>query len=1338
MNMRKMLVGHLCRNWKENVFNVNLECGYKSTDVKGTIQINIKEVPNRYSDSKSRRQSKIVRIPIETVANPGMNNIPKYIDAVLSINNVEDHLNQIYPQELEIKETTQMNRSVSYINTNVEESDVGQGEIMGGSVKENGAFLLEEAAECANYAYQRGCAVQHHRKTDDVPLPPPQYDCQRNVVRIERNPSGNRKRIRRNRRRQKRLTAIIADDDITWDLGYIPFNFTSSMIFTNDYPNNVMGRIRAMNHYHYWTCLRFLQWTPTLHEELGLNHNNYLDHKLTETSGCSSVLGNRGEAGQTIYTCWDNAAVHEYGHALGQAHEHRNTLGNEHITVNYDNIATVFQPQFIARDIHAVVDYDGYDLTSQMHYNVYDGAQNGRKVFTVHDPDDEFLITRGDPYDYYLMMEVSTSHDCQDLVCENFTLICEHDGYISYIRDRCTCRCPDGLDPVTGCTTKYDGDRTLVDVNWPWGSFTLLATNIHDGCPKGFYHGSLVHPTTYFDDAKTSVTSNGNVEYGEEYDVNMNVSFGFCTKRFTAYDGVSPSWPKGSYCIYKSSEVCPEDFVYGNICYVESLQAKDLKGDIPDGNFSSSYIIYEFCCRKDPDVDISTSLSLPNDTPFILFQSQDGCHPVEGMEHTQQWFKIKTPGMILGMVPWRQSGAMYYCYYEPNSYDTSADVSLWPSESFTFLSAEQGCPEGFLSGQFTEYSPKFTLSDPFTISSLLEPGGTALHHSFCTKGTSSSVPSGTKWMPGQYCVLAANGYCPEGFERGSVEFEDSGPSDSVIGVIPDVNMTATTTTLNFCCREDGFARNPIILPTSEPFTMFPIRAWGGRQCQKVLDMTVSDQFYTIQTDSVVKTGVYPQMSKSWKTHHVHVCVYYPTKYDCGGVIDMDDMNSEVIVESPNNGTHYLTDKTCYWHIMSPPESRILINFDSFDLVENEDGTCNDCLEIRNKKPGYFGECLCGTHLKHTIVSELNWAALTFYSSISKSRADSEKCFIGKGETYRGTVNYTKRNYKCLNWTEVTHCEHSPYRPDDLDDDLRSNYCRNPGDGTRPWCYIQADGCKRDYCDVCGIERCYDEFFDCADRLAEDSSFCENDPEAFRGCRQTCNLCANIEEEPAIDKECGPPIVPYDADPIDPIESSYSYGDMVTFECKNDNRTIQTRTCLSDGSWSLSNDMGGFVCGRCPYGWTPFGLNCYKWFNLQEDRPTAKQICASESASLASVRSDEHVQVLRRLTPGAQRFWIGLEDGSWDEDGSTVYYTNYDWGRKSFERGSVEFEDSGPSDSVIGVIPDVNMTATTTTLNFCCREDGFARNPIILPTSEPFTMFPIRAWGGRQCQKVLGK
>lgn len=39
---------------------------------------------------------------------------------------------------------------------------------------------------------------------------------------------------------------------------------------------------------------------------------------------------------------------------------------------------------------------------------------------------------------------------------------------------------------------------------------------------------------------------------------------------------------------------------------------------------------------------------------------------------------------------------------------------------------------------------------------------------------------------------------------------------------------------------------------------------------------------------------------------------------------------------------------------------------------------------------------------------------------------------------------------------------------DLDDGLDHNYCRNPGDGTSPWCYVHRDNCGRNYCDPCGL------------------------------------------------------------------------------------------------------------------------------------------------------------------------------------------------------------------------------------------------------------------------------
>ena len=39
----------------------------------------------------------------------------RYIDDVLSLNNISDHLHSIYPSELEIKDTTDTDESASYL-----------------------------------------------------------------------------------------------------------------------------------------------------------------------------------------------------------------------------------------------------------------------------------------------------------------------------------------------------------------------------------------------------------------------------------------------------------------------------------------------------------------------------------------------------------------------------------------------------------------------------------------------------------------------------------------------------------------------------------------------------------------------------------------------------------------------------------------------------------------------------------------------------------------------------------------------------------------------------------------------------------------------------------------------------------------------------------------------------------------------------------------------------------------------------------------------------------------------------------------------------------------------
>ena len=66
---------------------------------------------------------------------------------------------------------------------------------------------------------------------------------------------------------------------------------------------------------------------------------------------------------------------------------------------------------------------------------------------------------------------------------------------------------------------------------------------------------------------------------------------------------------------------------------------------------------------------------------------------------------------------------------------------------------------------------------------------------------------------------------------------------------------------------------------------------------------------------------------------------------------------------------------------------------------------------------------------------------------------------GNGADYDGTVGETENNQKCARWDE---------QPEDLitPELIHHNFCRNPDESDRPWCYI-ANGTygERDYCEI---------------------------------------------------------------------------------------------------------------------------------------------------------------------------------------------------------------------------------------------------------------------------------
>ncbi|XP_065145785.1 galactose-specific lectin nattectin-like [Paramisgurnus dabryanus] len=84
--------------------------------------------------------------------------------------------------------------------------------------------------------------------------------------------------------------------------------------------------------------------------------------------------------------------------------------------------------------------------------------------------------------------------------------------------------------------------------------------------------------------------------------------------------------------------------------------------------------------------------------------------------------------------------------------------------------------------------------------------------------------------------------------------------------------------------------------------------------------------------------------------------------------------------------------------------------------------------------------------------------------------------------------------------------------------------------------------------------------------------------------------------------------------------------------------------------------------KCPHGWTPFGVKCYKFFSQSVDWVTAEKNCQSIDANLASVRSTVEYNFLLSLLADTHA-WIGGQDaeteGQWLwSDGSQFDLTNW--------------------------------------------------------------------------------
>ncbi|XP_070848307.1 hepatocyte growth factor-like [Chaetodon trifascialis] len=81
------------------------------------------------------------------------------------------------------------------------------------------------------------------------------------------------------------------------------------------------------------------------------------------------------------------------------------------------------------------------------------------------------------------------------------------------------------------------------------------------------------------------------------------------------------------------------------------------------------------------------------------------------------------------------------------------------------------------------------------------------------------------------------------------------------------------------------------------------------------------------------------------------------------------------------------------------------------------------------------------------------------------QCSEEVCMTCNGEDYRGKMDHTESGKECQRWDSLRPHKHH-FKPKKYrDKDLKDNYCRNPDNRLRPWCYTMDPKTPWEYCNI---------------------------------------------------------------------------------------------------------------------------------------------------------------------------------------------------------------------------------------------------------------------------------
>ncbi|XP_067668411.1 uncharacterized protein [Haliotis asinina] len=566
----------------------------------------------------------------------------------------------------------------------------------------------------------------------------------------------------------------------------------------------------------------------------------------------------------------------------------------------------------------------------------------------------------------------------------------------------------------------------------------------------------------------------------------------------------------------------------------------------------------------------------------------------------------------------------------------------WPRGTYVLPSPTAGCP----GDEFQEGSVQHTSDGRSTQSDIVhmkgEFTGSSSKYDFCVKDSSTSTDADTAdWGPGRYCILK-KGDCPTGFESGYVKFDNlAGTTTTTSGAVPDGVYDADTQ-FDFCCRDEGYPKVPLKLPNTKPFILFRHNGKSD-SCQKVDGMLAYPEFLDFDDDNEGQSAYSPSLLSKKFIY----CYYVPALKDCGGLYTLTKDKPTQTITSPGYPNLYPNNADCFWVFTAPEDAGVLLDFEDFDIATSG-SKCEDELRVRSYLLGENPLTYCGDSQHRSIRSVRNTLSLNLRTTFEGQRkgfkakvslvSPENHCYkmADKGVTYNGKVSFTRDRKTCIPWSETTSCPHHLFNPSDFDANLEKNYCRNPDNTFRPWCYtgVYEGQCDRDYCDVCQLESKFDNYPDCEELKKE--GFCEGDVAEVRaGCASTCDT-PNVPVTPVT--TCSAPDDVADADPVMTLRSSYDVGDTVEFRCKSSSDSL-TRTCLTDGTWS----PGGYVCGSCPSGWSAYNGNCYLYVNVDMNYADASSHCQALGAIVSPTKDKEELDFVSSLREPLQNIWIGGTD-----------------------------------------------------------------------------------------------